>query len=344
MRTGYLALYPSGSAAAVHLAGFHGGGGKRGAITRFSRASARRLTRALMSVHLSEEFRAKHQFYAVTLTCRLIPSSHTVWREATRKLYRWLRFRGIEYFSVTELQKRGAPHLHLTLATPPRFSPYRLFRFWTRLLADGSSVAGQHFRRLRAWDCWSKYISKHLARTSAHVQRSGLPPGWARAPRFWSMSRGWARAEATYLVPSRTAADYASVSRRLHGGKDHYMRTQSVEWWAPPSGSHSRFASSLLGLSPVAAYQLGRIFRRFLSPSESTYLVHALLPHINNVLVPVTPENRNVGLPSWWRHTVAEGLRAIGTPLALLALAQLPGVELTSSSTYPRRLRQATSL
>lgn len=91
---------------------------KRGNVTGWSRQAARNNTRFLQSIIPDD---LSGDGWALTLTLREIPESYDDWRRVTIALFDVMRKQPgfLRCHWLMELQRRGAPHLHMAVYFDP---------------------------------------------------------------------------------------------------------------------------------------------------------------------------------------------------------------------------------
>ena len=96
----------------------HPTGNKRGNVTGWSKDSARRNTRFLQSI-IPDDLTGDG--FALTLTLRDIPPTDSDWRRIHQAFLRTVRNTPgfLRCHWLMELQRRGAPHLHMALYFDP---------------------------------------------------------------------------------------------------------------------------------------------------------------------------------------------------------------------------------
>jgi hypothetical protein len=96
----------------------HPVGNKRGNVTGWSKDSARRNTRFLQSI-IPDDLSGNG--FALTLTLRDIPPTQTDWHRLTTRLFDHIRRSPgfLRCHWLMELQRRGAPHLHMAVYFDP---------------------------------------------------------------------------------------------------------------------------------------------------------------------------------------------------------------------------------
>ena len=73
-----------------------------------------------------------------------------------------------------------------------RFAGARLVAEWVRIAGEyGPSMHSQVCKPIDGPTGWLKYLAKHGARSVAHYQRQGMPPGWDKTGRLWSSFGSW---------------------------------------------------------------------------------------------------------------------------------------------------------
>lgn len=160
----------------VHIsAGYHAskakrGGGLRGTVSEFSRASRKRL----MELFASIDKRGQQLPLFITLT---YPGKPELWEHFTpddwkRHLDNFCKRLQRAYSHSTiiwrlEFQTRGAPHYHLLLFGVPFVAADWVARAWWEVVGSGDPdhlQAGTEVRRCRSWRQAGAYVSKYLAK------------------------------------------------------------------------------------------------------------------------------------------------------------------------------------
>jgi hypothetical protein len=191
------------------------GGGLRGEVMGWSAGSARRCDLFLRSVVFERIERDGLLGYAVTLTLARCPPAYRHWQQMRKAFLDRLRRAGVRLVHhVTEWQMRGrfnsdpVPHLHCVVFFPsggaPRWKDYSgwvecigadaLKLHWLDVSDDfGPMMVGQHVELIHDIRGWFRYLSKHAARSIAHVQRQigKMPKGWEKTGRLWGKSGQW---------------------------------------------------------------------------------------------------------------------------------------------------------
>lgn len=209
---------------------------KRGACTGWTRATAARNQRFLMSV----DHRALDEGHgmAFTLTVRDCPASAKEWATARDTLLkRVARSGAVRWHWVTEWTKRGVPHLHLVvfwspeaLSRMPDDAPYPaevVLSAWLEIAAQwGTAGRGQHARPLDGVKGWFAYCAKHAARGVFHYQRTEKPEAWVTTGRMWGKGGEWPVFEtsvdvdmATFHVLRRLVRSYLVAEARKDLGR-----------------------------------------------------------------------------------------------------------------------------
>ncbi len=218
---------------------------KRGECSGWSIASSRSNTRFLWSVRQDELTGLGVSF---SLTVRDCPSSHEDWAKARRALVKRMERRGlIRLHWLTEMQRRGVPHLHGMAffegaRAPAPFADCAADYFRKMIESDwlaicskwGARPSGQHTRAVFDVVGWSEYLAKHAARGAGHYQRcqETLPPSWQKLTgRMWGHTGDWPTDEPLGLELDwpgwfrfrRLLRAYRlSKARRLPAGKRSY--------------------------------------------------------------------------------------------------------------------------
>ena len=157
-------------------------GGVRGEITKFSRASQRRLK--LAARNPSEDF--KHM-----LTCTYPAEFPTDGRKVKRDLAamrKWLVRRGVSGLVCLEFQERGAPHF-LFLLTGGRIPKKDIATAWYTIVGSGDEKHLKYGTRIEAirykWAA-ARYIQKGIESYTAKFDQKGVPEEYRSVGRFWS--------------------------------------------------------------------------------------------------------------------------------------------------------------
>ncbi len=184
--------------------GRRGGGGLRGEITEFSKASRRRLMQLLNSINRDEALLP----YFVTLTYHHSWPEDRHGRKAQMDAFRKRLERAIGPFAAVwrlEFQRRGAPHYHLLIFLPPdalggdrgqddhqgRYEVLTKLRnriafMWHEVAGYGSSehfAAGTSVERVKSWRGVNSYAAKYMGKLET------LQEGAPSVGRFWGVWR-----------------------------------------------------------------------------------------------------------------------------------------------------------
>lgn len=208
------------------------GGGKRRAITGFSKHSRRRLLRLIGTIDQT----ATPPLF-ITLT---YPATYPTARESKKHLKEFLRRLKTFYPSLAgiwklEAQKRGAPHYHL-LVWGVSYIPFQAVgRLWwnvTGRISPEHEQAGTQVCRAgmfrRVWTYAAKYLGKVCA-----------APGdatWDNPGRFWGIfSRDELPISPAYTFPLSDTEYYTlrRYSRRLQHRTAHTSQVNTVHHFSP---------------------------------------------------------------------------------------------------------------
>lgn len=178
---------------------------KRGECSGWSVRSSKGNTRFLWSV-IQDELTGIG--VSASLTVKLCPESHADWAKARRSLIKRLERMGlIRLHWITEMQKRGYPHMHVMAYFDPEACP-REWRdlapqyfckmvesHWTAVASQwGSARWGQDSKPIFDPVGWLNYLAKHAARGAGHYQRcqETLPAAWQGVTgRMWGHVGDW---------------------------------------------------------------------------------------------------------------------------------------------------------
>ncbi len=171
-----------------------GGGGIRGRIKGFSRASRRNLLRRLASINRTA-FRAfKGRVFSVTLT---YPKEYPEDPEACKQHLKALRkrierrFGDFAGFWRMGVQQRGAWHFHVLLFVPSSFGSVRelrrfVARSWYEIcgeVSEGHLLAGTRVEEVLTWKKATSYAERYIAKQEEFPE--GLEMG-----RIWGCGTG----------------------------------------------------------------------------------------------------------------------------------------------------------
>jgi hypothetical protein len=148
------------------------GGGQRGVVTSFSRASRRRLLKTIARLDMQSAV-------FITLT---YPSQYPTAKEAKQHLRALLerfrrRFPRMSAIWRMEYQQRGAPHFHLICFNMPYLPFADLRRMWGQItirFADGPQLPFVRIEMVRSKRGVMHYASKYLAKTEQAVPGGGV--------------------------------------------------------------------------------------------------------------------------------------------------------------------------
>jgi len=237
-----------------------GRGGKRGQVTGWSPAAARRNVSFLRSV---DERTLSGVGLALTLTLRDCPPSREAW-SALLKAWQQRQYRGgmLRLHWCVEWQRRGVPHLHAAIwyqreqvrtgAVLVDVSPAMVHQdmqgatfeskgaaSWA--IADwldlscvyGSQAAGQQARPLVGPVGWFIYLGKHCGRGRAHYQRQqqNLPTAWSASPRVWGRWGSWVCEDPQ--VETLTDRQWWRMRRLVRGARVARARRVVRKGWGP---------------------------------------------------------------------------------------------------------------
>ena len=185
------------------------GGGRRGKIAYFSRASRRRMLGLLAECR--EDFTGAH-FVTLTYPAQYPTDPHVFKRHLDSLLKRWARYspavRGIWRL---EFQRRGAPHYHLLvwgLRGKLAWLRGQVSRAWYSIVASGDEKhlrAGTNVQVIESRKHAGRYVSKYAAKPQALAinEDTGevIPPG-----RFWGSWGNLDRRQAYAMLMTDTEA------------------------------------------------------------------------------------------------------------------------------------------
>jgi hypothetical protein len=167
------------------------GGGKRGAITGFSRQSQLRLIKKLMALS-----QTPRHFVTLTYPAQY-PADPDEWYRHLENFLRLLDYHFPDnwFYWKKEPQKRGAPHFHLIGDLGVNMNEagiYRLLRvMWWQVVGATGENGRKHFyqgtqvRNIEedGHKKTSNYVSKYVGKTQVTEDL----PEWARPGRFWGV-------------------------------------------------------------------------------------------------------------------------------------------------------------
>ncbi len=157
------------------------GGGLRGRVAGFTRASRRRLMRLCQSIDQTRLEQPLPLFLTLTYG-RDFPTDPVVYKRHLDTFSKALRRKFPRCFAIwrLEFQKRGAPHYHLLVFNVGYLDHHWLAATWTRIVSGDADHlrAGTEVRRVVSWKRVIRYASKYIAKISdpeveipAHVGR-----------------------------------------------------------------------------------------------------------------------------------------------------------------------------
>jgi len=156
------------------------GGGKRGKVESFSRASSRRLKWYVRNLPELQTV-GRTSFACLTYPAEF-PTDGRVVKGDLHRLRRELVRRGVGGVWALEFQKRGAPHLHLLLSE--FVDKTWLSETWFRIVGSGDAKhlrAGTRIEAMRVAHGVVAYIAGYV---SKHDQKS-VPEAYEGVGRFW---------------------------------------------------------------------------------------------------------------------------------------------------------------
>ncbi len=255
------AVYGLPAGSGVDRANRRPGGGRRGAISDFSRQSRRRLQTLFCSVPRTGYVPSNLLFVTLTYHHNWGNSSKD-WKsdlDAFRKrLYR--KYGEFPAIWRLEFQKRGAPHFHLLMFPPAGLLPaissepqecefmFDVIRFWNALVAPGDmqhALHGISMQQAFSWRGAMYYLSKYASKVEEVLAPVGTPPG-----RVWGcwkkklLGVTWRRWNLEYV-------QYVKL-RRLFRRKCGYRRGRGAETGMVCFLGWSAFLrlAEFMGLSP----------------------------------------------------------------------------------------------
>ncbi|MDX9988871.1 hypothetical protein [Thiothrix unzii] len=164
----------------------HAGGGKRGKITKLSRASVKRMKLTARNVP-DGSFEA---FLTLTYPQDFPTDGLKVKRDLSA-MRKWLKRRRIGGFWFLEFQKRGAPHYHLFLSNYPLGGVKAVSKAWFKIVgSDDPKHLDWHLGKLSGRPCLEKMRKPHAAsfyatKYAAKQEQKDVPEGYSNVGRFW---------------------------------------------------------------------------------------------------------------------------------------------------------------
>lgn len=217
-RSGHATFYDGGTLVEVGkgriLLGQRGGG-LRGAIKNYSRASRRRLMRTMGKI----DTRQIPVFVTLTYPAEY-PQASITWKNHLNAFDRRLRrrFPRAAFGWKLEPQRRGAPHFHL-LVWNVDYCLLKLWagRAWYEVVKSGDAKhlrAGVRVEQIRSWRGVKSYAAKYLGK----VQE--LPEGWEAPGRIWGFRHSedipWAAAVRLHVTDRQAARLMRCLRRYAH--------------------------------------------------------------------------------------------------------------------------------
>lgn len=143
---------------------------------------------------------------AITLTLKDCPQTPKDWHQCRDLFVRRLKRKGmIRFHWVTEWQKRGVPHLHMS----GYFEKPLTKRQIRAIKADWCEIASkyrplqksQYITPITSLSGWLEYSAKHGARGMHHYQRSNPPKEWQEnTGRVWGKGGDWPQVEIDTVI------------------------------------------------------------------------------------------------------------------------------------------------
>ena len=192
------------------MQGTSGGGGPRGHITGFSKASRRRLQKLLATVDASAL--AVPLFVTLTYPAEF-PADPAVCAGHLRAFRARMHRKYGKFAAVwrKEYQRRGAPHYHLLLMlnVPPTQLRSEISRAWYEVVASGDERhlrAGTQVVQAKSWRGARGYAAKYMGKLETLQPSTATPPfqGLKHTGRLWGV---WYRA----LLPISAEVYYANL-------------------------------------------------------------------------------------------------------------------------------------
>ncbi|QTR49217.1 rolling circle replication-associated protein [Candidatus Thiothrix anitrata] len=169
----------------------HAGGGKRGKITKLSRASVRRMKLTARNVP-EGSFEA---FLTLTYPQDFPTNGKKVKRDLAA-MRKWLKRRQIGGFWFLEFQKRGAPHYHLFLSNYPLGGVAAVSKAWFKIVgSQDPKHLDWHMGRLSGRPCLEYMRKPHAAsfyatKYASKQEQKNVPEGYSDVGRFWGIFGG----------------------------------------------------------------------------------------------------------------------------------------------------------
>lgn len=167
------------------------GGGPRGKVKGYSRASRLRHLREMAQIDRTAVRASKGKSFFVTLTYEgeAWPEDFTVCKAHLKALRKRLRRKFGEFAGFWRLgvQRRGAPHLHLLLYAPPSFGKLKEVRAFVAA-AWHEIVGGVSERHLRSGTCVDQLRTwKSMDRVGRYIAKEEEFPAGVATGRIWGV-------------------------------------------------------------------------------------------------------------------------------------------------------------
>ena len=180
------------------------GGGIRGSVSSFTKASRRRL------LFTARNFPGIN--YMVTLTYPSdFPADGRLVKDHWRRFRQWLIRNGANTgLWVLEFQKRGAPHFHIFIRKP--LDGHTVSRAWYRIVGSNDPkhlAAGTRVERFRYPPALGSYVMKYAAK----IVQKEVPVSYERVGRFWG-TWGKPKVAQTIRLPVDIGKHYVRYIRR----------------------------------------------------------------------------------------------------------------------------------
>lgn len=143
---------------------------------------------------------------AITLTLKECPATPELWHKARKAFMMRLTRKGMtRYHWVTEWQRRGHPHLHMSAYFDHEPTPKQLQQMkkdWCEVAKEFKPLQkSQNIVPITSIDGWLEYSAKHGARGMNHYQRTGKPKAWEEnTGRVWGYGGEWPRVEQDTVI------------------------------------------------------------------------------------------------------------------------------------------------
>jgi len=249
------------------------GGGTRGKVDAFSKASRRRLK--FVAANSSEELVSQ---FCLTWHEQLVDGA-----TAKKMLNAWLTamrrtFPGFRYLWVLEFQTRGFPHFHVFTNQPvARDTGAYMAIVWNRITKETVEHLEfhGHERNFIAWDMGSAaYLTKYLDKEAQKC----VPAAFGWSGRFWGATRGLV-GRPTEVTPDDLRTLYAD------DGKDPLVialraldRYQQAQWRRTRYRGRRLLSRSFSCSVSAGAAVFWRVLDSLLTEEERTSRLHGVLP------------------------------------------------------------------